>query len=513
MATSVYFFKGNSYARYGTGEEKVDPGYPQPVSTLPGVVASDDAVYEFERGFDCVVNWGNGKAYMFLAAKYLRFDIAGNKVDAVGRIDQDWPGTAGLHIGGDFGPRIEAAMNMYNGKAYLFLGNKYLRYDVAANAVDPGYPKPIAGNWPGLDEAGCGFPTAAVNWGNGKAYFFQGNQYVRYDLAADKVDDGYPKQIAGNWPGVVEAGFASGLGLYGITRWGNTSEYLFHIDNYLRYATGPDAVDQGYPKPIDGHWQGLREAGFAAGFDAAIKWPNGKLYFFRDDSYLAYDIAADAVDSGYPRTIAADWPGMSNAGFAAGIHAALPWWNGKAYFFKGDQYVRYDISANSVDAGYPKPIAGNWPGMSEAGFGEGIDAAVNWWNGKVFFFKGDQYVRYDISADTVDAGYPKPIAGSWPGMSEAGFGDNIAAAVEVDGLGTGRRFVFKKPPLLIDPLALLLRHDIYIDLTLPDPPPDGVLLERLQKEIAGLSVDERALALARVEALADSAALVQRQLE
>jgi hypothetical protein len=349
---------------------------------------------------------------------------------------------------------------MYNGKAYLFLGNKYLRYDVAANAVDPGYPKPIAGNWPGLDEAGCGFPTAAVNWGNGKAYFFQGNQYVRYDLAADKVDDGYPKQIAGNWPGVVEAGFASGLGLYGITRWGNTSEYLFHIDNYLRYATGPDAVDQGYPKPIDGHWQGLREAGFAAGFDAAIKWPNGKLYFFRDDSYLAYDIAADAVDSGYPRTIAADWPGMSNAGFAAGIHAALPWWNGKAYFFKGDQYV-----------------------------------------------------RYDISADTVDAGYPKPIAGSWPGMSEAGFGDNIAAAVEVDGLGTGRRFVFKKPPLLIDPLALLLRHDIYIDLTLPDPPPDGVLLERLQKEIAGLSVDERALALARVEALADSAALVQRQLE
>jgi hypothetical protein len=36
---------------------------------------------------------------------------------------------------------------------------------------------------------------------------------------------------------------------------------------------------------------------------------------------------------------------------------------GKAYFFKGDQYLRYDWNSDSMDSGYPLPIAGNWPGL------------------------------------------------------------------------------------------------------------------------------------------------------
>ena len=42
----------------------------------------------------------------------------------------------------------------------------------------------------------------------------------------------------------------------------------------------------------------------------------------------------------------------------------------RAYFFSGDSYVRYDVAADAVDAGYPKPISGNWTGL----WADGIDA-------------------------------------------------------------------------------------------------------------------------------------------
>ena len=33
---------------------------------------------------------------------------------------------------------------------------------------------------------------AAVTWNNRKAYFFRGSEYIRYDIATDRADPGYP---------------------------------------------------------------------------------------------------------------------------------------------------------------------------------------------------------------------------------------------------------------------------------------------------------------------------------
>ncbi|MGH3971720.1 MAG: hemopexin repeat-containing protein, partial [Pseudonocardiaceae bacterium] len=106
------------------------------------------------------------------------------------------------------------------------------------------------------------------------------------------------------------------------------------------------------------------------------------------------------------------------------------WGNGKVYFFRGDRYVRFTVAAAKVDDGYPLPIAGNWKGFSEAGFSDGVDAAVNWGNGKVYFFRGDRYVRFTVAAAKVDDGYPLPIAGNWKGFSEAGFSGEIKGSID-----------------------------------------------------------------------------------
>jgi matrix metalloproteinase-14 (membrane-inserted) len=199
---------------------------------------------------------------------------------------------------------------------------------------------------------------SVVNWGNGKAFFFKGNQYIRFDIAADKAD-------------------------------------------------------AGYPKPIKDHWSGLEA--FADGIDAAVNWRNGKAFFFKGNQYICFDIAASKADAGYPRLIKDHWSGLE--AFADGIDAAVNLGNGKAFFFKGNQYIRFNIAAEKADAGYPKPINNsNWPGLEA--FADGIDAAVSWRNGKAFFFKGNQYIRFNIAADKADAGYPKPINNSnWPGLT------------------------------------------------------------------------------------------------
>ena len=158
-------------------------------------------------------------------------------------------------------------------------------------------------------------------------------------------------------------------------------------------------------------------------------WPNGKVYFFKGNKYIEYDIATDSVDPEYPKRISEGWPGI----FPDNIDAVAVWpdgsrFEGKAFFFKGDEYIRYDIALNSPDAGYPKKIAGgSWPGV----FDEDIDAICVWPNGtshegKAYFFRADEYIRYDIESGRADPGYPAKIGGgNWPGL----FREDIDAAI------------------------------------------------------------------------------------
>lgn len=247
-------------------------------------------------------------------------------------------------------------------------------------------------NWPDLNKSFYKGPDATLmNMSSNKIYFFKGSEYFRINPANGwKPDPGYPKPIAGNWPGLP--------------------------------------------------------ANFQSNIDAAI-WAetNNKVYIFKGDEYVRIDPSNGwNVDAGYPKQIAGNWPGFP-AEFADGVDAAL--WskkNNKIYFFKGTQYIRVDPNSGwNVDAGYPKSIADNWPGVpaswvdSEASYqpGVGIDAAL--WsdtNNKIYFFKKASfwhgtYVRITPSGNWgVDADYPKPI-GLSSGDTEALWRDQAQAAL------------------------------------------------------------------------------------
>jgi len=162
-----------------------------------------------------------------------------------------------------------------------------------------------------------------------------------------------------------------------------TKAYFFKNNQYLRHTIGTGA-DSGYPKPLS-NWHPF----LANGIDAAVNWGliNGnpfKAYFFKGDQYLRWTIG-DGADSGYPKPLSNWHPFLAN-----GIDAAVNWGlvnkKPKAYFFKGNQYLRWTIGAGA-DSGYPKPLS-NWHPF----LANGVDAAVNWgggrWQAEGIFLQG-----------------------------------------------------------------------------------------------------------------------------
>ena len=185
---------------------------------------------------------------------------------------------------------FDAMVSWRSGKFYGFSGGYYYRYDCNTGRMDPGYPKYIAGNWPGMP-----FQTidSAVNWQNGKAFFFSGAYYCRYDINTDRADPGYPKLISSawgiNWNRIDAA-------LY----WSHNKAFFFNnaTGTYIRYTLGARAPDPGYPKYINGNWNGYP----FPQVDAAVSY-NGAGYFTRGGYFGRMRLNTNVVDAGYPKTL------------------------------------------------------------------------------------------------------------------------------------------------------------------------------------------------------------------
>jgi hypothetical protein len=143
-----------------------------------------------------------------------------------------------------------------------------------------------------------------------------------------------------------------------------------------------------------------------------VSWDNQYLYFLRGNEYAGYDMVQDR-QPGTVASVSNDWPQWP-AHWTSSIDAGLYWGyhlgekRRKAYFFRGEEYIRYDIDSNRVEEGYPLSIKSNWPGWPQ--HWTAVWASVDWGNGKVYFFAGTEYLRYDKFRDQVDPGYPRSLS-------------------------------------------------------------------------------------------------------
>jgi hypothetical protein len=182
----------------------------------------------------------NGKAYLFQGSTYTRFDFLSGTIEQSGlSVTSNWPGLRAQ--------TPDAAVLLGFGKAYFFYADEYLRYELGSNGTEgveadylpPNLPHKTADFWPGLGAATI---DAAVNWGTGKIYFFRGGDYLRYDITLDRVDDGYPKSIAGNWNGLWTDGVDAAL------YQGGSKAYFFKVTDqgiaFKRFNLDIDNVDQ-----------------------------------------------------------------------------------------------------------------------------------------------------------------------------------------------------------------------------------------------------------------------------
>lgn len=155
-------------------------------------------------------------------------------------------------------------------------------------------------------------------------------------------------------------------------------ETLFFKDSYMwRKSSQRREIEK---DPISAFWPALSH-----GIDAAYEVKErDTVFLFKGHKYWA--TKATVIEPGFPKNIhSLGFPKVVKKVDAAVYDGSIK----KTYFFSGDKYWRYDETNSSMEKGYPKKIAADFP---EAG--SKVDAALHH-NGHLYLFSGSKQYKFD----------------------------------------------------------------------------------------------------------------------
>lgn len=415
---NMFLLSGNRYIQFNAKENQW--AYPKPIDRIwRGIPFNKDSF----KGIKTAFTGRDGITYFFSDEYYVKYE--NNTFNAPTSIKDDWGIVHNNFVNNSLGNKVDAGFVFQNHTTYLFSGNQYVRYSGKDyRYVDEGYPKTIANNL--RSEAGFKnlpeeFEDTIVNLisnqantiinavisNNRNIYIFIGSHCY---VVSQTLDFIYDIDIIGNIKNNIVQNNKVDAAV--VNNSGQT--FLFSGDQCVRYSNDTyEYVDDGYPQAISTVLSNelvvlnIPDI-FKYGIDAALRGTDGNIYLFKDKTYLS------SADSN-PKLIKDKWGKIKNNFISNpdSIDAAFSSPDKRIYVFKGDQYIRYtDSEQEFIDEGFPKSIKDNW-GNLPVNFEESIDGGFVF-EGKTYFLKGDDYVRYsDNNYQYIDNIYPQKFKYRW----------------------------------------------------------------------------------------------------
>ena len=478
----TYLFSGDQYIRYSSGEyDEVDEGYPRsttewwerehPGGSLPPAFRAsidacfqgrDDKIHVFSgdrwlsAGADAAVSaeqpiaskWGRVRnnlananridaAYAGPSAAYL---FAGNQVfrysDSIEnngvRVDEGEPRQI-RDVPPEFADSVDAAFIDTANVLRLFKGGKTVELtDGARSSVVP-----TTEEWGKLPPAlHNGTVDAAFVGLDGKTYLFSGSRYLRYSGADYSVVDlGYPRSIASDWGGLsqVDAAFV----MDGKTYLFGTAGLLFELSGELldEFATelNSGSLSPALRRRFTDH--GLTPEGVTVkgmewhvtteeDIPLTVKKEGLRLKVYGKGArfYVRYSTRDYRTpDAGYPKPLSGNWWNLPDGLELGPIDAVFTGRDNRTYLFAGDRFIWFDVRHRWWSE--PVDLHERWDSTFDR-----VDAAFVGQNGKTYVFSGTRFVRYSTDDyTTIDDGYPAGVATFWGNVV-----NNLARTGQVD---------------------------------------------------------------------------------